>query len=41
VTSVQKSDAEDTVGEFYEVETSTALTPEAASNRYLQIATGE
>jgi Tfp pilus assembly protein PilN len=41
VTSVQKSDAEDTVGEFYEVETSTALTQEAASNRYLQIATGE
>lgn len=41
VTSITESDAEDTVGHFYEIETSIALTPEAASNRYLQIATGE
>jgi len=41
VTSVARTDSEDTKGPFYDVETSTQLTPEAASERYLQIANGE
>jgi Tfp pilus assembly protein PilN len=41
VTAVNRSDAEDTRGNFYEFESNAQLSSEAASNRYLTIAGGE
>jgi len=39
--SIVLSEEEDTVGRFYNFTTSTYLTPEAASNRFLQITEGD
>lgn len=41
VAAVTRSEEEDTRGPFYEWESSVQVTPEAASNRYMTIATGE
>lgn len=41
VTSAVASEEADTVGKFYDVESTTQLSQEAASDRYLEIATGE
>jgi Tfp pilus assembly protein PilN len=41
VQSVTKDESTSTVGTFYDVESNTQLSSEAASGRYLQIANGE
>jgi Tfp pilus assembly protein PilN len=41
VQNITKADSENTVGDWYDVDSSTKLDLEAASNRYLQIGAGE
>ncbi|HEX5017958.1 MAG TPA: PilN domain-containing protein [Actinomycetes bacterium] len=41
VTNVAENEDEETAGRFFDVESNAFLTPEAASNRYAQIETGE
>ena len=41
VTGIVRAEAEDSVGNFYETETTSQISSEMASNRYLQIANGE
>jgi Tfp pilus assembly protein PilN len=41
VQGVTRNETTDTVGKFFDVESSVWLSPEAASGRYLQIANGE